>query len=219
VTGLDAQTRRAFALRLHDVGALRFGAFTLKDGSTSPVYCDLRLLIADPEALRLAGRIYAVLLAPLQYDVIAAIPYAGLPLGTAAALEVGRPMVFPRKEAKDYGAGNAIEGRYQAGQTAVVLDDLVSSGLSKRQAIAPLEAAGLIVHDIVVLVDRRRSGPDALVEDGYALHAAFNLTELAAELAAAGRIEAAAASRVATFLGGPASAPAQGHHLSTLTGA
>lgn len=209
---LDAGLARSFALCLHDVEALRFGTFTLKDGSTSPVYCDLRLLIADPDALRLAGRVYAALLAPLTYDVIAAIPYAGLPLGTAAALEAGRPMIFPRKEAKGYGAGKMIEGRFAAGQTAVVLDDLVSSGLSKREAIVPLEAAGLHVRDIVVLVDRRKPGVDELAAAGYALHAAFNLADLAAELAAAGRIDADAAARVGTFLGatdpGPAGAGA-----------
>lgn len=212
MTGPDAATRRAFALALHDVGALRFGTFTLKDGSTSPVYCDLRLLIADPEALRLAGRIYAALLEPLDYDVIAAIPYAGLPLGTAAALEVGQPMIFPRREAKGHGAGNAVEGRYHAGQTAVVLDDLISSGLSKREAIAPLEAAGLAVRDIVVLVDRRRPGADDLAASGYALHAAFRLADLAADLAAAGRIDDESARRVAAYLegGAPAVSPNPG---------
>jgi len=212
MTGQGADTRRAFALALHDVGALRFGTFTLKDGSTSPVYCDLRLLIADPEALRLAGRVYAALLEPLGYDVIAAIPYAGLPLGTAAALEVGRPMIFPRKETKGHGAGNAIEGRYRAGQTAVVLDDLISSGLSKREAIAPLEAAGLAVRDIVVLVDRRRPGPDDLAASGYTLHAAFRLADLAADLADAGRIDDEAARRVAAYLegGAPAVSPNPG---------
>jgi uridine monophosphate synthetase len=208
VDGALAALRRPFAEALHRVGALRFGAFTLKDGSTSPVYCDLRLLIADPAALRLAGEVYAALLARLDYDLIAAIPYAGLPLGTAAALAADRPMVFPRKEAKGYGAGNAVEGRFEAGQTAVVLDDLISSGLSKLEAIASLQAAGLRVRDVVVLVDRRRPGSDDLDLAGYALHAAFGLAELAGELAAAGRIDAAAADRVAAFLGAQApSAP------------
>ncbi len=194
--------RKAFSNRLHALGAVQFGEFTLKDGSTSPVYCDLRLLISDAEAMWAAGRIYAELLSGLAYDRIAAIPYAGLPLGTAAAMAAGRPMIFPRKAAKSYGAGQSIEGHFSAGETVVVLDDLVSSGLSKLEAIAPLEAAGLIVRDIVVLVDRRSKGADDLERAGYRLHAAYRLEDIAADLAAAGHIDAQERRAIEEFLGG-----------------
>lgn len=197
---LSAEARVAFAHRLRALGALQLGAFTLKDGSSSPVYCDLRLLISDAEALREAGRIYAALLEGLDYDRIAPIPYAGLPLGAAAALETGRPMVFPRKEAKAYGAGRRVEGRFEAGETVVLLDDLVSSGASKIEALAPLEAAGLVVKDIVVLVDRRRPGAADLEAAGYRLHAAFRLEDLAADLAAAGDLDEAERAAIAAVV-------------------
>lgn len=197
---LSAEARAAFAHRLRALGALQLGTFTLKDGSSSPVYCDLRLLISDAEALREAGRIYAALLDELDYDRIAPIPYAGLPLGAAAALETGRPMVFPRKEAKAYGAGRRVEGRFEAGETVVLLDDLVSSGASKIEALAPLEAAGLVVKDIVVLVDRRRPGAADLEAAGYRLHAAFRLEDLAADLAAAGDLDEAERAAIAAVV-------------------
>lgn len=187
---LSLESRKVFAQRLRELGALQFGRFTLKDGAISPVYCDLRLLISDAEALRMAGRIYAALLADLEFDRIAAIPYAGLPLGAAAVLESGRPMVFPRKQAKSYGAGRQVEGSFEAGETAVLLDDLVSSGASKVEAVVPLEAVGLIVRDIVVLVDRRRPGATDLEAAGYRLHSAFRLEDLAEDLSDVGDLTA-----------------------------
>jgi uridine monophosphate synthetase len=188
------------AERLHALGAVQFGTFTLKDGSTSPVYLDLRLLISDPALLADAAQAYARILVDLEFDRIAAIPYAGLPIGTAVALATGRPMIFPRREAKGYGTGKAIEGRYAPGEVAVVVDDVISSGGSKREAIAPLEAAGLVVRDVVVLVDRQGGGAADLAAAGYRLHAVMTLADIADELAAAGRVTADEHQAVTAYL-------------------
>jgi uridine monophosphate synthetase len=176
------------AERLHDLGAVQFGRFTLKDGSESPVYLDLRLLISDPAVLAYAAQAYARLLTGLEFDRLAGIPYAGLPIATAVALATGKPMLFPRREAKGYGTGRAIEGRYEAGETVAVLDDVISSGASKLEAIAPLAAAGLVVRDVVVLVDRQSGGAAELAVAGFRLHAVATLSGLADDLAAAGRL-------------------------------
>ncbi len=189
------------AQRLHDLGAVQFGSFTLKDGSISPVYLDLRLLISDPAVLAYAAQAYARLLTELTFDRIAAIPYAGLPIGTAVALATGRPMIFPRRDVKGYGTGKAIEGRFAAGETAVVVDDVISSGGSKREAIVPLEAAGLRVRDVVVLVDRQGGGREDLADAGYQLHSVTTLSDLTADLAAQGGLSAEAAAQVMAYLG------------------
>lgn len=194
------QSLEEMASALHRIGAVQFGEFTLKDGSQSPVYCDLRLLISDASVLALAARAYGRVLADLDYDRIAAIPYAGLPIGAAVALEVQRPMIFPRKEVKDYGAKKAIEGRFEKGETVVVLDDLISRGTSKVEAIEPLEAAGLVVEDIVVLVDRRPAGSRDLEERGYRVHAAFTLHEIARALHESGKMSALEAQAIEQFL-------------------
>jgi len=194
----DRIVRGLFAL-----GAVQFGSFTLKSGATSPVYLDLRLLVSDPLLLADVAAAYARVLDGLAFDRIAAIPYAGLPIGTAVALATGRPMVYPRKEVKGYGTGRAVEGRFEAGETAVVLDDLISSGESKREAIAPLEAAGLVVRDVVVLVDREGGGREDLAATGYRLHSVLTLTQIAAALAAGGHIDPTARDAVATYLRRP----------------
>jgi len=189
------------AQRLHGLGAVQFGTFTLKDGSTSPVYLDLRLLISDPAVLAYAAQAYARLLTELTFDRIAAIPYAGLPIGTAVALATGQPMIFPRRDVKGYGTGKAIEGRFEAGETAVVVDDVISSGGSKREAIAPLETAGLVVRDVVVLVDRQGGGREDLAAAGYQLHSVTTLAEIAQELAELGQITATELGSVMAYLG------------------
>jgi uridine monophosphate synthetase len=184
----EADMTATLAEQLHELGAVQFGRFTLKSGAESPVYLDLRLLISAPAVLAAVAEAYVTLLARLTFDRLAAIPYAGLPIGTAVALAGGWPLVYPRKEAKAYGTGRAIEGLFHAGETVVVLDDVVSSGGSKLEAIAPLAEAGLIVRDVVVLVDRETGGRQELARAGYRLHSVTTLGELATALAEAGRI-------------------------------
>ena len=69
---------RQLALKLHDLGCIRFGEFTLASGLTSPVYVDLRLLVSDPATLALAAQVYAEHIAGLEADRLAGVPYAGL---------------------------------------------------------------------------------------------------------------------------------------------
>ncbi len=189
--------------RLHGLQAVRFGRFTLKSGAISPVYVDLRLLVSDPPLLAEVAQVYAALMENLTYDRIAAVPYAGLPIGTAVALTTGRPMIYPRKEVKAHGTGQAIEGLFEPGETAVVLDDLISSGGSKLEAIRPLEDAGLSVRDVVVLIDREGGGAEELAAAGYHLHSALTLTYITAELAERGRITPEQAAAVFGYLQPP----------------
>ncbi len=174
---------RELAAILLRTGALRFGEFTLKSGASSPVYFDLRRLVGDAAALGWIGRAFAELLRPLHCDRIAALPYAALPLGTAAALAAGKPLVYPRKEAKEYGTKALIEGPYEAGETVVMLDDLITSGLSKMEALEKLRGAGLHVRDVVVVLERGGAAArTALAERGLRLHALTSAADVFAAL-------------------------------------
>jgi uridine monophosphate synthetase len=115
-------------LQLHDVGCVQFGQFTLASGVQSPIYIDLRRITASPSLLRRVAQAYADLLQPLVFDHLAAVPYAALTIGTAAALAINKSLIYPRKEAKAYGTGKTIEGRFAAGDRAVVIEDLITSG-------------------------------------------------------------------------------------------
>lgn len=184
------------ALTLFDIGAVQLGRFTLHSGRISPIYIDLRLLVSFPQALKAVAGVYRPVLEKLSFDVLAAYPYAGLPIGTAIALDMNIPLVYPRKTAKQYGTGKQVEGIWQAGQQAVIIEDLITSGDSIFQAASALKAVGLQVSQAVVLIDREQGGRQILAEQGYQVHPIMTLSQLLAVLEKHGRITAKQRSQV-----------------------
>ncbi|MEN6499340.1 MAG: orotidine-5'-phosphate decarboxylase [Rectinema sp.] len=182
--------KREFVHALLSTKCFRLGEFILKSGKTSPFYIDLRRLIADPRAMKLAGRAYAVLASKCTYDCIAGIPAAGLPLATAAALEAHKPMIWPRMPIKEHGTGNRIEGNYSVGECALLLDDLITTGASKLEAIDILRSEGLRVEDLVVLIERGKEGRRDMERTGVRLHAFIHVLELFDVLRQSGEIDA-----------------------------
>jgi len=178
----------SLALTLFDIGAVRFGEFTLHSGRISPIYVDLRLLASFPDALRQAAAVYKCLLEKMTFDLLAATPLAGLPIGTAISLDMNIPLVYARPTAKGYGTGKQIEGKWEAGQIAVMVDDLITSGDSLLQGIRMLESAGLTVIEAVVLLDREQGGRETLQSNGYRLTRAMTLGQVLAVYVADGRI-------------------------------
>ncbi len=169
---------RLLADDLLRLGCVQFGEFTLKSGKVSPIYLDLRRLVGDPAALSRAAAAYVELLRPLTFDRLAALPYAALPIAAAISLQSGWPLVYPRKETKEYGTKSPVEGPYEKGETVVVVDDLVTTGESKFEGIQKLEAVGLQVRDVVVLINRQSPKSNTFAEKGLALHAVLHLPEL-----------------------------------------
>lgn len=197
---IDAKLRRRIATALHAAGCVRFGKFRLKSGIESPIYLDLRRLISVPSALRTIAEALQTLLVTARFDHLAAIPYAALPIGTAAALIGNYSLIYPRREPKDYGTQVPIEGAFKAGETALVLDDLATTGESKFEAIQKLHAAELVIRDIVVVIDREQGAKATLEAAGYHFHALITLSVLLDELQQLGTISAAQRTEVDAFL-------------------
>lgn len=190
----------ALADGLIDAGCVRFGSFVLKSGLASPFYLDLRRLVGSPALLDVVAAAYVAKMRALAFDCVAALPYAALPIGTAVCLRGRWPLVYPRREVKGYGTGASVEGVFEAGQTAVVLDDLATTGESKLEGVERLRAAGLGVRDMVVLIDRESGATESLAAAGYRLHAVLRLTELLTWWEARGRISAEQAAAARAFI-------------------
>jgi len=163
---------------LLEAGCIKFGEFTLKSGLKSPIYIDLRRIITYPKLLEQVGAAYLPILEKLEFQRIAGLPYAAIPIATAISLQGGYPMIYPRKEVKEYGTKVEIEGEYHPGETVVVIDDLATTGGSKFEAIEKLTGAGLKVRDVVVLIDRQSGAKEALEKAGFHLCAVLTITKL-----------------------------------------
>lgn len=171
-------SQKSLANGLLEAGCIKFGNFTLKSGLQSPIYIDLRRIITYPKLLEQIGAAYLPLLKDLKFDRIAGLPYAAIPIATAISLAGDYPMIYPRKEVKTYGTKAEIEGEYHAGETVVVIDDLATTGGSKFEAIEKLTGVGLVVKDIVVLVDRQSGAKESLAQAGYSMHAVLTIGQL-----------------------------------------
>ena len=200
-TSFTSSPHTELILQMYELGCIQFGNFILVSGQQSPIYLDLRRLMSNPSLLRLAARAYADLLPPLRFDHLAAVPYAALTIGTAVSLMMNRSLIYPRKDIKVHGTGRSIEGQFSAGETVVIIEDVVTSGGSVLRAIETLELAGLVVQDVVVLIDREQGGREKLAARGYRLHAALKLSEILEVLYRTDRISAEKLAEVKNYLG------------------
>ena len=150
-----------------DRGVLRFGRFTLKSGRESPYFFNTGLFDSG-EALSKLGRCYAEALvqAGIDFDLVYGPAYKGIPLATALSMGLaeahGRdvPYAFDRKEAKDHGEGGRLVGAPVAGRRAVIVDDVISSGASIREAAELITAEGGTVAAVAIALDRKERGRD-----------------------------------------------------------
>lgn len=186
--------------RLHEIGVVRLGDFVLKDGSHSPIYIDLRILAGHPGVLRLVAEAMLEKARGLHFDCVAGIPYAGLPLAVAMCLAGDLPLVYPRKEVKAYGTRKRVEGVFAEGDRALVVDDVITTGGAKIEALAPLREAGLVVEDILVVVDRQQAGAEVLADSGLRLHSVVTLGEILDQLEADGALSGDDAARARSLI-------------------
>jgi orotate phosphoribosyltransferase len=159
--------------------------FTLASGRKSSFYFNCKPTTLDPEGMNLIGHLLFDMIEDL--DVTAA---GGLTLGAdpmANALSVisfqrGRPVksFIVRKETKDHGTKSRIEGTVKAGESVVILDDVITTGGSTLSAIEAARQAGLNVKRVIALIDREEGGRENIEKEVGDVRAVLTRTEVMA---------------------------------------
>src|SRR3990167_8394862 len=163
--------------KLYQIEAIQFGEFTLKSGQLSPIYINLRKIISYPAILRETAAMMWDTIRDCHFDLICGVPYTALPIAACLSLDYDLPMIIRRKEKKEYGTKQMIEGVFTRGQRCLIVEDVVTTGSSIIDTAAELEKEGLKVVDTIALIDRQETGRDNLSKQ-YRFHSIFTLTEI-----------------------------------------
>jgi len=169
------------AVLLADVGAIKFGAFTLASGKKSPYYIDLRVIPSYPTEFNRLTEFFAQWLSEhteVTFNRIAGIPTAGISFATALSIRLGVPLLYVRSKPKQYGRQQRVEGVLKSDDHVLVIDDLITDGGSKIDAVHALREAGAKVTDVLVVVDRQQGGAEQLKKEKLTLHALAPISEL-----------------------------------------
>jgi orotate phosphoribosyltransferase len=172
-------TREELARGLREVAYLE-GDFLLRSGRRSKYYLDKYRFETRPDLLRPLGELIAAAVAEHEpeADRLAGPELGAVALAAAASLESGLPFLIVRKQAKDYGTSNRLEGVSSEGDCVCLVEDVVTSGGAAIEAIEALREAGLRVSNAVCVVDREEGGVDALARHAVRLRPLFTASEL-----------------------------------------
>ncbi|MBC7131216.1 orotate phosphoribosyltransferase [Candidatus Bathyarchaeota archaeon] len=178
---------------LNKIGALQFGTFKLTSGKISPYYIDLRVIPSFPDAFQKVCVAYIEFIKSQigveNFDRIAAVPVAGMPFASIIAYTLRKPFLYVRKGVRLHGRQRRVEGIINPGDRVLLIDDLITTGLSLRRAARAIMAEGGVVNDVVVLLDRQEGGSEKLEKSGIKTHAFLKISEAASRLHEIGAID------------------------------
>jgi orotate phosphoribosyltransferase len=188
------------AKALWELGAVQFGDFTIgRTTQHSPIYVNLRLLISNPRALSRAARVMHDEIQTLMgmrnpqvkpFERVCGIPFGGLHLATAYSLRSRVPMIYVHPAKERNGNRVFVEGRFEQGESVLLIDDLVTSGGGIVETAEFLRVnAGLNVRNVLVLLDRQEGARELLRQRGYTLTSILGLETMLTYLMASGLIE------------------------------
>lgn len=167
---------------LYDLGAIKFGKFTLSSGKQSPYYVDMRTVLGSPPSFR---RIIGSLIDTIEeeigldsFDSIVSIPTGGLVFASALAFESVKPLGYVRNSIKEHGTLRSVEGAIPSGSRVLVVDDVATTGGSVIHAIKALDEAGIKVIGVLVVIDRLEGASHSLEKLDVKLYSTATIVEL-----------------------------------------
>jgi orotate phosphoribosyltransferase len=178
---------------LFKLDAIKFGVYKLTSGKSSPYYIDLRVIPSFPDAFREICESYAQYITNQignkNFDRIAAIPLAGIPFASQIAYNLKKPFLYVRKGIHLHGRERRVEGILVSGDKVLLIDDLLTTGLTLKKAADAVRAEGGIVTEAVVFLDREEGGGQLLEKNGIKIHSLLKISEIANTLFEMGAID------------------------------
>jgi len=161
---------------LKELKVVQKGEFILTSGRKSNYFVNIKRASTNPEVLREIGKA----IAPYVGDCkIAGMALGAVPLAVAVALETNRPFVMVRKEAKDHGTKELVEGDVAPGDKFIIVEDVATTGGSTLRVVSALRQKGANVSKAIVVVDREEGAREMLTEHGIELISLFKVQDLA----------------------------------------
>ncbi len=178
---------------LFKIDAIKFGVFKLSTGKASPYYIDLKVIPSFPDAFREIIDFYTETITSQiglkNFDRIAAVPITGIPFASQIAYNLKKPFLYVRKGVKLQGRERRVEGVLFSGDRVLLIDDLVTTGVTLRKAAEVIKAEGGIVTQAVAFLDREEGGKEKLKEAGVELLPLLKISEIANTLYELGAID------------------------------
>ncbi|RJS91726.1 orotate phosphoribosyltransferase [Candidatus Bathyarchaeota archaeon] len=178
---------------LKRTAALEFGTFKLSSGRITPYYIDLRVIPSFPQAFRKVSEIYVEAIkrdiGQENFDRVSGIPVAGMSFAVIAAFHLNKPFIYVRQSRRLRGRERRVEGVLMPGDRVLLIDDLVTTGISLGRAARAIRAEGGVVTDAFVLLDREEGGRKRLSRAGITLHSVLKITDVAKRLYEMGTID------------------------------
>jgi len=178
---------------INKIGALQFGVFKLANGRTSPYYVDLRIVPSFPDAFQKICDFYSNFIKDniglKSFERIAGITVAGIPFASQIAHSLKKPFLYVPEAVRLHGRQRRVEGILVSGERVLIIDDLITTGLTLRKAATAITYEGGVVNEAVVLLDREEGGKEELERKGIRLHALIKVSEIANSLYEIGAID------------------------------
>ena len=191
---IDLQTKKGeMAKILTKIDALKFGVFKLTSGKASPYYIDLRVVPSFPDAFTEICDFYSEAITRdiglKNFSRIAGVPIAGIPFASQIAYNLKKPFLYVRKGLRRHGRQRRVEGILISGDKVLLVDDLVTTGLTLRKAAEAIRAEGGIVDQAVAFLDREEGGREKLAKNGIQLHTLLRISDVAKTLYESGALD------------------------------
>lgn len=151
------------------------GTFLLRSGKISNEYFDKYQFESNPILLNnICDQLVKIL--PDNFDYFGALEMGGIPIATLLSVKTGKPVLFTRKRAKEYGTGKFAEGPDFAGKKVLIIEDVVTSGGQIILSAKDLREAGAVIENAVCVIDRESTGSEAIKENNISLISLYTMS-------------------------------------------